>query len=85
MSNLNIATKPLDQGNSKFYSKFFIKLSTTFGLYDFSKEHFKMVEKIDLDRLLRVDIFAEVYYDFENTMVGSFKNPQIFTAAWYFM
>ena len=83
--NLPITTKPLDQDNSKFYRKFFIKLATTFVLYYFSNEQLKMVEKFRLDRLLQVDRFAEDYYKFENTKVGSFKNSHIFTAAWNFM
>ena len=72
--NLTISTKPLDQDNSKFYSRFFIKLPTTFILYDFSNEQLNMVEKFSLDRLLQFDRFAEGYYKFENTKIGSFKN-----------
>ena len=83
--NLTITTKPFDQDNSKFYSKFFIKLPTTFMLYDFSNERLKMVEKFSLGRLLNVDRFTEGWYKFENSMVGSFKNSQIFTVARYFM
>ena len=69
---MTISNKPLDQDNSKFYCKFFIKLPTTFMLYDFSKEQLKMVEKFSLDRLLRFDRFAEGYNKFENTKVGNF-------------
>ena len=60
-------------------------LPTTFMLYDFSKEQLKMVEKFSWCRLLKFDRFAEGYNKFENTKVGSFKNYQIFTVAWYFM
>ena len=42
--NLIISTKPFDQDNSNFYGKFFINLSTTFMLYDFSFEQLKSVE-----------------------------------------
>ena len=79
---MTISTKPVDQDNSKFYSKFFIKLPTTFMLYDFSNVQLKMVEKFSLDRLLRVDRFAEGYYKFENTRVGSLKNSKCFTEVW---
>ena len=72
-SNLTISTKPIDQDNSKFYSEFFIKFLTTFVLNDFSDKHLKVVEKFRLDRPLRVNRFAEDYYKFENTKVGSFK------------
>ena len=82
---MTISTKPLDQDNSEFYSKFFIKLPTTLLLYDFSIEQLKMVEKFSLDRLFQLDRFAEGYYKFENTKVGSFKNSQIFTADLNFM
>ena len=82
---MTISTKPLDQDNSKFYSRLFIKLPTTFMLYDFSNEQLNMVEKFSLDRLLQVDRFAEDYYKFENTKVGSFKNSHMFTEAWKFM
>ena len=57
--NLTITTKPVDQDNSNFYGKFFIKLPTTFILYDFSNEQLRMVEKFSLDRLLPVDRFTE--------------------------
>ena len=79
---MTITTKPVDQDNSKFYGKFIIKLSATFMLYDISKEQLKMVEKFSLDRLLQFDRFAEGYYKFENTKVGSFKKSQIFTKDW---
>ena len=79
---MTISTKPLNQDNSNFYSKFFIKLPTTFMLYNFSIEQLKMVEKFSLDRMLQFDRFAEGYYKFENTKVGSFKNSQIFTEDW---
>ena len=79
---MTISTKTVDQDNSKFCSKFFIKLPTTFMLYDFSNDQLKMVEKFSLGRLLRVDRFAEGYYKFENTMVGGVKNPQSFTVVW---
>ena len=82
MCNLTISTKPLDQDNSIFYSRSFIKLPTTFMLYDFSNEQLKIVEKFSLDRLLQLDRFAEGYYKFKNTMVGSFKNSQSFTVVW---
>ena len=72
-------TKPVDQDNSHFYDKFFIKLPTTFILYDFSIEQLRMVEKFSLDILLRIDRFAEGYYKFKNTMVGGLKNSQKFT------
>ena len=82
MNKLTISTKPLNQDNSNFYSKFFIKLPTTFMLYNFSIEQLKMVEKFSLDRMLQFDRFAECYYKFENTKVGSFKNSQMFTEDW---
>ena len=82
MSNLTISTKPLDKDNSKFYSEFFSKLPTTFVFNYFSDKHLKVVEKFNLGRLLRVDRFAEGYYKFKNTKVGSFKNSHIFTAGW---
>ena len=72
--NLTISTKPVHQDNSNFYSKFFIKLPTTFMLYDFSNDQLKMVEKFSLDRLFQLDRFAEGYYKFENTKVENFKN-----------
>ena len=71
--NLTIYNKPLDQDNSKFYSRSFIKLPTTFMLYDFSNEQLKIVQKFSLDRLLQLDIFAEGYYKFENTKVENLK------------
>ena len=74
-------TKPVDQDNSNFYGKFLIKLPTTFVLYDLSIEQLKMVEKISLWRLLKVDRFTEGWYKFENSIVGGFKNSQIFTVA----
>ena len=79
MSNLTISTKKLNKDNSNFYSEFFIKFPTTFMLNDFSDKHLKVVEKFSLGSLLRVDIFAEGYYKFKNTKVGSFKNSHIFT------
>ena len=81
---MTISTKPVGKDNSKFYSEFYIKLTTTFVLNDFSDKHLKVVEKFSLGRLLRVDRFAEGYYKFKNTKVGSFKNSHIFTAAWNF-
>ena len=81
---MTISTKPVGKDNSKFYSKLFIKLPTTFVLNDFSYEQLKIVEKFSLDRLFQLDRFAEGYYKFENTKVGSFKNSHIFTAAWNF-
>ena len=51
-------------------------------LYDVSKKLLKVVEKFSLDRLLQFDRFAEGYYKFENTGVGSLKNSQIFTVVW---
>ena len=51
----------------------------TFVLNDFSDKHLKVVKKFGLDRLLRVNRFAEGYYKFENTKVGSLKNIQFFT------
>ena len=83
--NLTIYNKPLDQDNSKFYSRSFIKLPTTFMLYEFSNEQIKIVEKFSLDRLLQLDRFAEGYYKFENTKVWSLKNSHIFTEAWNFI
>ena len=83
--NLTISTKPVDQDNSNFYGKFFIKLPTTFILYDFSNEQLRMVEKFSVGRLLRVDRFVEGYYKFKNTMVEGFKNSQIFTEVWKIM
>ena len=77
-----IPTKPVDQDNSNFYGKFFIKLPTTFIFYNFSNEQLRMVEKFSVGRLLRVDRFAEGYYKFKNTMVGGFNNSQIFTVVW---
>ena len=81
MSKLTISPKPVGKDNSNFYSEFYIKLPTTFVLNDFSNKHLKMVEKFSLGRLLRVDRFAEGYYKFKNTKVGSFKNSHIFTEA----
>ena len=72
-------TKTVNQDNSNFYGKIFIKLPTTFIFYDFSNEQIKMVKKFSLDRLLQVDRFAEGYYKFKNTMVEGFKNSQFFT------
>ena len=83
-SNLTISTKPLDKDNSKFYSEFYIKLPTTLVLNDFSDEQLKIVEKFSLDILFQLDRFAEGYYKFENTKVGSLKNSHIFTEAWNF-
>ena len=51
-------------------------------LYDVSKKLLKVVENFRLDRPLRVNRFAEDYYKFENTKVGSLKNSHMFTAAW---
>ena len=82
---MTISTKSVGKDNSKFYSEFFIKLPTTFVLNDFSYEQLKIVEKFSLDRLLQLDRFAEGYYKFENTKVGSFKNSQIFTEDLNFM
>ena len=82
MCNLTIYNKPLDQDNSKFYSRSFIKLPTTCMLYDFSNEQLKIVQKFSLDRLLQLDRFAEGYYKLENSKVGSLKNSHIFTSAW---
>ena len=79
MSKLTISPKPLNKDKSKFYSELFIKLTTTFVLNDFSYEQLKIVEKFSLDRLFQLDRFAEGYYKFENTKVGSFKNSHIFT------
>ena len=82
MSKLTISTKPFGKDKSKFYSEFSIKLPTTFVLNYFLDEQLKMVQKFGLDRLLRVDRFAEGYYKFKNSMVGGFKNSQIFTIVW---
>ena len=82
---MTISTKQLNKAISKFYSEFFIKFPTTFVLKDFSDKHLKVVEKFNLGRLLRVDRFAEGYYKFKNTKVGSFKNSQIFTEDLNFM
>jgi len=79
--NLTISTKPVDQDNSNFYGKFFVKLPTTFVLYHFSIEQLRMVKIFGLCRLLRIDRFIEGCYKFENTMIGGFKNSQIFTVA----
>ena len=79
---MTISTKQLGKDNSKFYSEFYIKLPTTFVLNNFSDKHLKVVEKFNLGRLLRVDRFAEGYYKFKNTKVGSFKNSHIFTEGW---
>ena len=81
---MTISTKQLNKDHSKFYSEFLIKLPTTFMLYNFSDKHLKIVEKFSLDRLFQLDRFAEGYYKFENTKVGSFKNSHIFTEAWNF-
>ena len=75
-------TKPVDQDNSNFYGKFFIKLPTTFVLYDFSIEQLNMVEKFSLCRLLQIDRLTGGYYKFKNTMVGGLKNSQIFKVVW---
>ena len=85
VSKLTISPKPLGKDNSKFYSEFYIKLPTTFVLNDFSDEQLEIIEKFSLDRLFQLDRFAEGYYKFENTKVGSFKNSQIFTADLNFM
>ena len=84
MSKLTISPKPLDKDKSKFYSEFSIKLPTTLVFNDFSDEQLKIVEKFSLERLFQLDRFAEGYYKFGNTKVGSFKNSHIFTAAWNF-
>ena len=42
-------------------------------LNDFSDEQLKIVEKFSLERLFQLDRFAEGYYKFENTKVGSLK------------
>ena len=81
---MTISTKPVGKDNSKFYIEFYIKLPTTFVLNDFSDEQLKIVEKFSLERLFQLDRFAEDYYKFENTKVGSFKNSHIFTEAWNF-
>ena len=82
MSKLTISPKPLNKDKSKFYSELFIKLTTTFVLNDFSDKHLKVVEKFSLGRLFQLDRFAEGYYKFKNTKVGSLKNSHIFTAGW---
>ena len=82
MSKLTISPKPLNKDKSKFYSEFSIKLPTTLVLNDFSDKQLKVVEKFRFDRPLRVNRFAEDYYKFENTKVGSLKNSHMFTAAW---
>ena len=79
---MTISTKPPDKDNSKFYSEFFINFATTFVLNNFSDKNLKVVENFRLDRPLRVNRFAEDYYKFENTKVGSLKNSHMFTAAW---
>jgi len=73
VSKLTISPKPVGKDKSKFYSEFYIKLPTTFMLYDFSDKHLKVVEKFSLGRLFQLDKFAEGYYKFENTKVGSLK------------
>jgi len=73
VSKLTISPKPVGKDNSNFYSEFYIKLPTTFMLYDFSDKHLKVVEKFSLGRLFQLDKFAEGYYKFENTKVGSLK------------
>ena len=82
---MTISTKPVGIDNSKFYSEFYIKLPTTFVSNYFSDKHLKVVEKFSLGRLFQLDRFAEGYYKFENTKVGSFKNSQIFTEDFNFM
>ena len=82
---MTISTKPVGKDNSKFYIELYIKLPTTFVSNDFSDEQLKIVEKFSLDRLFQLDRFAEGYYKFENTKVGSFKNSQIFTEDFNFM
>ena len=79
---MTISTKPFGKDKSKFYSEFSIKLPTTLVLNDFSDKHLKVVEKFSLGRLFQLDRFADGYYKFENTKVGSFKNSHIFTAGW---
>ena len=55
-------------------------------LYDFSDKHLKVVEKFSLGRLFQLDRFAEGYYKFKNTKLGSFKkNSQIFIEDLNFM
>ena len=85
MSKLTISPKPVGKDKSKFYSEFSIKLPTTFVFNDFSDEQLKIVEKFSLYRLFQLDRFAEGYYKFENTKVGSFKNSQIFNEDSNFM
>ena len=86
MSKLTISPKPLGKDNSKFYSEFYIKLPTTFVLNYFSDKHLKVVEKFSLGRLFQLDRFAEGYYKFKNTKLGSFKkNSQIFIEDLNFM
>ena len=82
MSKLTISPKPLDKDNSKFYSKFFIKIPTTFVLNEFSDEQIKIVEKFTLDRLLKAASFTEERSKFKNIKLGGFKNSQIFTVVW---
>ena len=83
---MTISTKPVGKDNSNFYSEFFIKLPTTFVLNDFSDKHLKVVEKFSLGRLFQLDRFAEGYYKFKNTKLGSFKkNSQIFIEDLNFM
>ena len=86
VSKLTISPKPVGKDNSNFYSEFYIKLPTTFMLYDFSDKHLKVVEKFSLGRLFQLDRFAEGYYKFKNTKLGSFKkNSQIFIEDLNFM
>ena len=82
---MTISTKTVGKDKSKFYSEFSIKLPTTLVLNYFSDEQLKIVEKFSLDILFQLDRFAEGYYKFENTKVGSFKNSQIFTEDLNFM
>ena len=83
---MTISTKPVGKDNSKFYSEFSIKLPTTLVLNDFSDEQLKIVEKFSLERLFQLDRFAEGYYKFKNTKLGSFKkNSQIFIEDLNFM
>ena len=84
-NNLTISTTQLGKDNSNFYSKFFIKLPTTFVLNNVSNKQLKVVEKFSLDRLLQFYRFAEGYYKFKNTKVGSLTNSHIFTKAWNFI
>ena len=79
---MTISTKPVDQDNSNFYGKFFIKLPTTFILYDFSNEQLRMVENFSLDRLLPVDRFTKGCSKFKNTKLEGFKNSQNFKGVW---